>query len=455
LSPRREKFVCPSCGQRTLGRYINSLTQEYLPPQYGRCDREIKCGYHVNPYKEGYHRENKNHPVTKENKIPQVLKYNNESWLTFVPKEVLQQTLLPSGYAYNIFIQNLLLRVPFVFDISDVEKVVSQYYIGTIQQGGRAGCVTFPFIDNLGNVRTIQAKLFNKDNHTTATDFVHSIIERECKDSKTELPDWLITYKHNDLKVSCLFGEHLLPRYPNNPVALVEAPKTAIYGTLYIGFPDNPKNLLWLAVYNLSSLTYEKCKALQGRDVFLFPDLSSGGRAFNLWRDKAIDLTVKLPGTRFIVSDFLESLAPEAIREKGYDLADILINMDWRHFRLNHVSPEFKSFRQSLIDTNNKQGEKGEKNERQETIFFSYTDTSQEVLTEVKDDAVSYKREPYKGLDFLYTCPHCKSLKMFVRYIDPMTGIYFGEYIGKCNRETLCGYDLKPGRAIKKGQPNS
>ena len=86
----------------------------------------------------------------------------------------------------------------------------------------------------------------------------------------------------NETKVSCLFGEHLLSKYQTNPIALVEAPKTAIIATLYFGFPDNPKNFLWLAVYNLSSLNIDKCKVLQGRKVFLLPDLN----AFDNWSQK-------------------------------------------------------------------------------------------------------------------------------------------------------------------------
>jgi hypothetical protein len=55
----------------------------------------------------------------------------------------------------------------------------------------------------------------------------------------------------------------LLSLYPNNPIALVEAPKTAIYGSLYFGVPRTSKEMLWLAVYNLSSLTYKKLKVLE------------------------------------------------------------------------------------------------------------------------------------------------------------------------------------------------
>lgn len=253
----------------------------------------------------------------------------------FIPEEILKQTLKPEGYEKNVFIQNLLRHVLYSFKAKDVEKVISQYYLGTVTEGYRIGAITFPFIDKEGHVRTIQVKQFDETNHTTGTDFLHSIHEKNYQQRKETLPSWLEEYKNNDLKVSCLFGEHLLRKYPNNPIALVEAPKTAIYGTLYFGFPDQNENLLWLAVYNLSSLNKEKCRVLQGRDVFLFPDLSEDGKAFDLWSRKARDISYQLPGSHFEVSNLLETLAPNDLRMQGADIGDVLIKLDWRKFRPN------------------------------------------------------------------------------------------------------------------------
>ena len=144
----------------------------------------------------------------------------------------------------------------------------------------------------------------------------------------------------NETKVSCLFGEHLLSRYLHNPIALVEAPKSAIYGALYFGFPEQQTNLLWLAVYNLSSLNVNKCTALKGRNVYLFPDLSKDGGAFKLWSNKANDIQKQLQGTYFHVSDLLEKLAPQQDKEQGKDIADYLIKQDWRLFRQQELQSE-------------------------------------------------------------------------------------------------------------------
>ena len=105
--------------------------------------------------------------------------------------------------------------------------------MGTVKNGYRKGAITFPFIDIQNKVRAIQVKQFDETNHTNGTDFLHSIIEKHCTRNNNPLPEWLQAYNKNETKVSCLFGEHLLNRYKRNPVAIVEAPKTAVYCWLY------------------------------------------------------------------------------------------------------------------------------------------------------------------------------------------------------------------------------
>ena len=254
----------------------------------------------------------------------------------FIPYDVLETTL--SGYEINCFIQNLSNRISFPFESNSLLKVIELYYLGTITGKNRKGAITFPFIDSKNNIRAVQAKQFDETNHTTTTDYLHSIIERECNNRGETLPVWLEAYKKNEIKVSCPFGEHLLNMYPLNPVALVEAPKTAIEGTLYFGFPEeSTENFIWMAVGSLSYLNLERCKALEGRNICLFPDLSKDGKAFDLWNDKAKEISKELKSTKVIVSDLLESLATNEEKASGADFADILIKYDWRKFR---ESPE-------------------------------------------------------------------------------------------------------------------
>jgi hypothetical protein len=341
------KHICPECGKKRFVRYIDTKTGEYLPEQYGRCDREANCGYHLNPYQDGYSKmiwgkENGNStvipirwkpPSTRKAPQPPVKP-------VYFDFEAFKRTLRPEHYENNIFIQNLFSRVQFPFDPADVTRVIELYRLGTVSAGYRSGAVTFPFIDIDGNVRAVQVKQFDEANHTTGTDFLHSILARHYNDIGKQLPEWLEAYMSQDKKVSCLFGEHLLNKFPSNRIALVEAPKTAIYGTLYFGLPETPDQYLWIAVYNKSSFSLDKVKPLQGRFVDVFPDLSKDGGTFREWEAKAKEFERQLPGTQFKMYDFLELEALEEDRVNGEDIADYLIKLDWRLFRSREVKRE-------------------------------------------------------------------------------------------------------------------
>src|SRR5690554_4874188 len=375
LGKGSKKHHCPNCGKKRFVRFIDTTTGEYLPEQYGRCDRESKCGYFLNPYKDGYAKAVWEQEQGNRSELPNNWKPKRKKVIpqptpepVFFDFETFKQTLQPERYEKNKFIQNLFYRVQFPFEVDEVTKVIQLYRLGTVANGYRAGANTFPFIDIMDNIRAVQVKQFDEQNHTTGTDFLHSIIEKHHTRNNKPLPEWLEAYNKNETKVSCLFGEHLLSKYPYNPVALVEAPKTAIYGTLYLGFPEQPTNLLWLAVYNLSSLNLNKCKALKGRNVYLFPDLSKDGKAFELWSNKAAEIQKHLQGTYFHVSDLLERLAPQQDKEQGKDIADYLIKQDWRLFRKQDIK-ETPQPEPEPVETSTR--EKSEKREAPKKTFFS------------------------------------------------------------------------------------
>ena len=331
-----KKHICPACGHKRFVRYVDKETGDYLPEQYGKCDRADNCGYFLNPYTDGYVRKldaDDPHNVKMDAKQYARAREKPTKKMVNIPVEVLRKTFNERFYRNNVFLQNLLTNVPYPFDNTDVSKVTGLYYLGTSSYGHNIGAVTFPFIDESSNIRAVQVKQFDSNNKTTHTTFLHKIIEGNYRQSNTPIPKWIREYNEQDSMVSCLFGAHLLNDYKYNAIALVEAPKTAIYGTLYFGFPENTSNLLWLAVYNKSSLNYERLKVLKGRTIIVFPDLSNEGKTFNEWQEKIKLIAEKMPGTKFKMSNLIEKFAPEQDRINGNDIADYLIKLDWRNFR--------------------------------------------------------------------------------------------------------------------------
>ena len=191
-----KKHLCPDCNKKTFVKYIDTETGDYLPEQYGRCDRESKCNYHLNPYTDGYakaiwEQEQGNRSTILNSWKPQRKKVT----LKTIPEPVyfdfdtLKQTLEPERYEKNIFIQNLLSKVAFPFGVNEITKVIQLYRLGTVANGYRAGAITFPFIDINQNVRAVQVKQFDEQNHTTGTDFLHSIIEKHHTRNNKPLPE--------------------------------------------------------------------------------------------------------------------------------------------------------------------------------------------------------------------------------------------------------------------------
>jgi len=328
----RKHIQCPYC--LTNGKfkpYIDSLTEEQLPDKYGKCERVESCGTWVKPWEDGFTKiwfRERTHQGSYKNYV------RAKPAPVYIPKETLLGTLCADRYVKNIFIQNLLENVSYPFEVEEIERVVSMYRIGTVSSGYMTGATTFPFTDIRGNVCAIQVKKFDHFNHTLGSPIpIHKLIQLFHKKKGTSIPDWLEAYLKQNKVFTCNFGEHLLRMYPNNPVGLVESPKTAIYATLYFGFPDDPSAKIWIAPGSRDWFNIDRVKVLQGRDVYVYPDLSKDGSTHQTWREKCWKFERLMPGTLFQVDNLLERNASMQARYAGHDIADVLIKLDPREFR--------------------------------------------------------------------------------------------------------------------------
>ena len=162
------------------------------------------------------------------------------------------QYLIDSASFNSNFIRFLCDHVP----RERIEEAMDHYALGAT----RDRKVIFWQMDVNGHVRT--GKMMQYDPQTGkrlrnghgSIDWVHSCLKRRHR-----LPaDFNLR--------QCYFGEHLLRRYPERPVALVEGEKTAVIGSMIY------RDFIWLAAGNLNGLTPEKSEVLRDRDLLLYPD---------------------------------------------------------------------------------------------------------------------------------------------------------------------------------------
>ncbi|WP_247236428.1 DUF6371 domain-containing protein [Telluribacter sp. SYSU D00476] len=304
----KDKERCPDCGRKTFTRYIDTHTGELLSELYGRCDREDRCSYHISPYSDGYskmiydkERGNKSDWLPR----PPALVKPQPKQVSFIPLSILKKTLC--HYESNNFIE--FLRA--VFDDEVVQMVNNMYYIGTSKKW--LGACIFWQIDRKGNIRTGKIMLYNSSTG-----------------KRVKQPYSHIHWAHKEVNAQeynlgqCLFGEHLLSLEPDKIVALVESEKSAIIGSIY--FPQ----YVWLATGGKGNFNSSMLQAFIGRKIMLFPDLSKDGKAFAEWAEKGRSNSSL---AHFVVSDFLETIATSEQKEQGLDLADYLLEIDYKEWK--------------------------------------------------------------------------------------------------------------------------
>ncbi len=55
-----------------------------------------------------------------------------------------------------------------------------------------------------------------------------------------------------------------------------------------------------------------------------------------------------------------------------------------------------------------------------------------------------FSLQKYRGKTTQHTCPNCNQPRKFVRYVNNESGEYIADDVGRCNRQSKCGYHYKP-----------
>ena len=200
-----------------------------------------------------------------------------------------------------------------------IPHVLHDYCVGhsTIRQlTGDHEFTVFWQIDKDCNPRTAHYMKYKPDGHRIKeknqypTDWIHNLLERggykQYYDSEKQ------EYRQ------CLFGEHLLKRYPKATIKLVESEKTALLMAIAYGNNDMQ---LWMACCGSSNITRERLQPLfdQRRNIILYPDRDG----VKTWKQKSDGLYY--PGlsidARPVTDWWKECDGPKA------DIADVVVRM--------------------------------------------------------------------------------------------------------------------------------
>lgn len=313
---KSSRLTCPSCGKPFCFSPYVDPQDAILAPECGRCDHESSCGYHLTP-SQYFQAHPEAKPTTEEWRRPPEWMKNRQRMtprqssiiLPPAPTDTSNVCTLPMDLVMrSVKLEppsTFLLFLRTLFDSATIQWLVNEYLIGVTKKRE----AVFYQIDTEDRCRSGKIIGFDiktghrikDDANSIPVNWVHTVLKKQGI-----LPqDWTLT--------QCLFGEHLLKKYPDKVVCLVESEKTAIIGA---GFdPD----CVWVATGGKGQLN-DKVNVLVGRKILAFPDID----ATEDWSEKLL----KRPYLSYIVSDLLETYASEEDRANKIDIADFLIR--WR-----------------------------------------------------------------------------------------------------------------------------
>ena len=190
------------------------------------------------------------------------------------------------------------------FPADEISRIFDLYRVGATREFGGVPEMmgtAFPYIDQKGRCVDVKLMAYDANGHRRKNQYS---------------TNWLLTKKKlNDRRAPWpLFGEHLLSLNTSAPVAVVESEKTALIASIAI------PGYIWVATGSKQNLNAERCRALKGRAVYLFPDTDG----VEEWTRRGLEMA-KLG---FNVHNCAEVVTGNA-KNAGDDIADIILQRVW------------------------------------------------------------------------------------------------------------------------------
>ncbi|MHB9055771.1 MAG: DUF6371 domain-containing protein [Paludibacteraceae bacterium] len=293
------RHTCPECGiKESFTLYLDGNTHQPIHSKVGICNRAVKCGYHYTPKQ--YFLDHPSDSTDAVNRVSNTHHINP-------PKPLQPIGTIPFNYVERSasYRSNFVRFLCEIMTEQQISFIGDNYALGATKNKE----VIFWQIDYTGKVRTGKIMQYNPEtgrrikHESGAIDWIHNKLKKEG----TLAEDFNLQ--------QCFFGEHLLKIYPDATVCIVESEKSALISAAI--FTEE----IWLATGGLCNLTIDKCQALRGRTVILYPDLN----AYEKWNEKATQIRNSID-IDISVSTLLEEIATPEAKEQGLDVADFMIS---------------------------------------------------------------------------------------------------------------------------------
>lgn len=251
------RHTCPNCGRSRCFVYYVNEEGKALAPMVGRCDHQNKCGYHYMP--RDFFRDHPSLNVPDSWRLPLREEQSHKLW-TISAAEV--ERFRSNESTLAAYLRKV--RGGMFLAAADL------YMLGALANGS----TVFWQIDINGKVRTGKVMAYGEDGHRIKTEecdrvtWMHRLLMR----------DGLLP---NEFELTqCLFGEHLLRRHPDKPVAIVESEKTAVI------MATINTDMVWLATGGKNNFHGDRLACLKGRKVLVYPDAD----AVDEWKARVADM---------------------------------------------------------------------------------------------------------------------------------------------------------------------
>jgi len=253
---------CPQCGHREFKPYIDTATGAILHPTCGRCNRELRCAYHLPP-REYFAAAGPAARRTLPLMPSRTAMAARPRRADIISTATVQASMLRDSADEPL---HAGLRRSFGADV--MQRIEADYCFASSTLDGNPAALYW-LTDSHGRTRSGKLMVYGADCHRRrdmrrAVSYIHAL-------------------RPGFVYEACYYGAHLLARYPDATVALVESEKTALwlaamwlrcgmYGSRVVPVATGGSGAVTVDIDRLRAEPLYRACDISGRRVLLLPD---------------------------------------------------------------------------------------------------------------------------------------------------------------------------------------